>query len=340
MAATVPWATSSRELRAALATAVPTDRLRALHRVSGARHAVVALRQAGLLALAVVASQRWPHLPAVWVPASVMIGLVVFSCLHLLHEVVHRTVFRGRRSPWNRRLGRLYATLGGLSASQFERWHLDHHEMLGTDDLDPKRAHLTPKRVRRWYKALYLTPVLFPIYFRAAARAAAAYPPELKARIRRERLVTTLFHVGLATALWTCVSPGAALRLHLLPVFVVFPVAFTVNRLGQHYDVDPTDPAGWSTLMRPSPWGWDRVFLWTNYHLEHHWFPRVPMYRLPALRRALEPFLAARGLRAHGYGELLWGWFVRNRAPHTDWRRPAAASGTAGPGPASGRAAP
>ena len=29
-------------------------------------------------------------------------------------------------------------------------------------------------------------------------------------------------------------------------MFFVFPVAFTLNRLGQHYDIDPADPAKWS----------------------------------------------------------------------------------------------
>lgn len=324
MPSTVPYAEASATLRRDLAAAVPTETLKALHVVSGWRHAAVAARQAVVLALAVAAVLRLGDRWWVWLPASVVLGFVIFSCLHLLHEVVHRTVFASHRSRWNRPLGLVYATLGGLSASQFERWHLDHHDQLGTDDRDPKRAHLTPKRVARWYKALYLTPALFPIYFRAAARAAAGYEPALVARIRRERLVTTLFHLGLASALWFGLSPAAAMKLHLLPVFVVFPVAFTVNRLGQHYDVNPDDVAAWSTLVRTSPLFWDRVFLWTNYHLEHHYFPRVPMYRLPALRRALGPFLAARGIRARSYAGLLWDWFVRNRVPHTDWRAPVA----------------
>ena len=73
---------------------------------------------------------------------------------------------------------------------------------------------------------------------------------------------------------------------YLVPVFFVFPVAFTLNRLGQHYSIDPADPAGWSTLMR-GHWFWDAAFLNSNYHLEHHYFPGVPFYHLPALQRAI-----------------------------------------------------
>ena len=37
--------------------------------------------------------------------------------------------------------------------------------------------------------------------------------------------------------------PGSLTRVYAVPVFLVFPVAFVLNRLGQHYDIDPTDPA-------------------------------------------------------------------------------------------------
>ena len=64
----------------------------------------------------------------------------------------------------------------GISASQFTRWHLDHHNELGSATDDPKRFHLSPKRNARWYKLLYFTPALFPIYFRAARAEAQGYP--------------------------------------------------------------------------------------------------------------------------------------------------------------------
>jgi fatty acid desaturase len=233
---------------------------------------------------------------------------------------VHRTVFRARASRWNRLLGLAYAVPSGLSASQFTRWHLDHHDWLGTYERDPKRHHLTPKVVRRWYKALYLTPALFPIYFRAARTEAATYEPDLARAIRAERRFAILFHLALLGTLWATLGPALALKLHAIPVFCVFPVAFTVNRLGQHYDVTPEDPAKWGTLMRPSLF-WDWIFLWSNYHLEHHYFPRVPFYRLPALRRLLDGYFRERGFRERTYSGLLFDWFVRNRTPHTDWGR-------------------
>ena len=43
------------------------------------------------------------------------------------------------------------------------------------------------------------------------------------------------------------------LRIQIVPYFLVFPVAFTLNRLGQHYNIDPTHPLKWSTVMKPEP---------------------------------------------------------------------------------------
>ena len=312
-----------RDVRAEAAATVGRDRLRDLHGRSGARHALVALRQLLLLAGAVFLILRHPALPWVWIPASVLIGFVVFSWTVLLHEVVHGLVFAGPRPVATRVLALAYAVSSGLSASQFRRWHLDHHKWLGTGGEDPKRRYLSPRRARRWLKALYFTPALFPIYLRAAREAAERYPEALRRRIRRERLVAIAFHVVLPVVLLLTVGWALALKLYVLPVYVVFPVAFSINRLGQHYDVVADDPALWGTLMRPSPWRWDLLFLGSNYHMEHHTFPGVPCYRLAALRRALEPFYAARGARSRTYLGLLRDWFLGNRVPHTDWSRPA-----------------
>jgi len=317
------WDQAAQSFRPALGAAIPTEEVRTLHRIQPWRHALVVVRQLVVLAAAVWVVLRFGDLWWAWVPASIAIGFVVFDFTVLVHEVVHEVVVPDRKSRWHRILGHLYALPSGLSFSQFRRWHLDHHDNLGTTDRDPKRAHLTPKVVKRWFKALYFTPALFPIYFRAAKKAAGGYSPDLRRRIAWERRAAVLFHLAVPAALWAGLGIEAALKLHLLPVFAVFPVAFTINRLGQHYDVDPRDPAHWGTRIRTSPFLWDRIFLWSNYHLEHHYFPRVPMYHLPRLSRELEPFFASRGIEPRTYGGLLVDWLVRNRAPHTDWRRQA-----------------
>jgi fatty acid desaturase len=241
-------------------------------------------------------------------------GFTIFNFTVLLHEVVHHTVFERAHRRVERLLGFLYAVPSGLSASQFTRWHLGHHAELGSSESNPKRHHLSPKINARWFKLLYCSPALFPIYFRAARREAATYEPDLQRRIAMERRLAIGTHLAIIAVLWAFVDLAAALRTWVVPVFFVFPIAFTLNRLGQHYDIDPDDPAKWTTLVQ-GQWFWDFVFLNSNYHLEHDYFPGVPFYRLPVLQRALTPFYARRGMRWRTYPGLVYGWLFENRAP-------------------------
>ncbi|MHC4341783.1 MAG: fatty acid desaturase family protein [Planctomycetota bacterium] len=312
------WHAQTSSLRREFRELIDPARLRRLHRVSGSMHAWIALRQFALAALTafliVRYRDRWP----IWVPSALLLGFVIFSFTVLLHEVVHRAVFLRREGRLNALLGWIYALPSGLSPSQFTRWHLDHHAELGTGDKDPKRHHLTPRIVRRWYKALYLTPALFPLYFRAAGREAASYPPEFRRRLRRERAIVIGAHL-LAVAAIAWIWGGAVfVKLYLIPVFFVFPVAFTINRLGQHYDIEPEDPAAWGTIIRTNL-AWNFLFLWSSYHMEHHYFPAVPFYNLPALHRELRPILERHPVRVRTYGGLLFDWFVRNKSPHVSW---------------------
>jgi fatty acid desaturase len=311
------WSKASKDLRHRLNKAIPHDVLKELHRKSPARHLAVAARQFLILAAASAIAWRFPQ-PWIWIPAAVVSGWTVFNFTVLLHEAVHHAIFNGPNPGGDRALGLAYAIPSGISALQFTRWHLTHHAELGDPEADPKRHYLSPKINKPWFKALYFTPALFPIYFRAARRETATYPPEIRAKIAWERRVTILFHVGVMAALWAIGGWGLLGRVYAAPVFLVFPVAFALNRLGQHYAIDPTDPAKWGSILKPSRF-WDFWYLSSAYHLEHHYFPGVPFYKLRRLHFALRPFFDEIGWKPVTYGQLVKGWLLDNNAPHTDW---------------------
>lgn len=328
------YAEASVELRRELAQTLPQDLVRDLHRPTAWKHFLVLAWQFLLLALGITGA--WLLEPwYLWLPCSIVTGFTVFNFTVMLHEVVHDAVFRKKRNESAKTfLGWLYAFPSGISRSQFTRWHLDHHAQLGDWEADPKRHHLSPKRNARWYKLLYMTPALMVIYFRGAARETKTYEPELRTLIARERLITILGQLAILAALIAFAGWWIAFKVYIVPYFFVFPVAFTLNRLGQHYNIDPDDPAKWSTLMKPS-WFWDIAFLWSNYHLEHHYFPRVPFYNLPKLHRALRPFYERREVVPTSYTSLLWNWFVLNKSPHSKWSDDASAEGAVVSKPAS-----
>ncbi len=297
------------------------DVLRKLHQRDPWRHFLITVRQFFILVGATLGLIHFKN-PLIWIPLAFVQGFTVFNFTVLLHEVVHNTVFRP--GPWSRRwnkfLGYLYAFPSGMSPTQFTRWHLDHHAQLGSEEADPKRHHLSPKKNRRIIKLLYFTPALFPIYFRAARAETATYPEHLQKTIQRERRFAMFFHLICAGLCYGFGGPGVLLRVYLIPVFFIFPIAFGLNRLGQHYNIKPDDPAQWSTLVRSSLW-WNFWFLNSNFHLEHHYFPGVPFYHLPKLHRLLQPFYQKKGMKAYGYGELFYRYVIQNCPPHADWER-------------------
>jgi fatty acid desaturase len=327
VAATAPM---RAELRASLDTAA----LRALHRKSGFRHALTVARLLGLQAIAtwVILSQQFGW----WAEAIAIVwtGFTAFNFTVLLHDVLHGCVFAHRRPRAEALLKRLYAFPSGISATQFTRWHLAHHDQLGDGERDPKRHHLSPKRASRLLKFLYATPALFPIYFRAAARENKSYPVEIQRVITRERLLTIGGHLAVAVTLGLTLGAPLMLKAYLIPYLFVFPIAFTLNRLGQHYAIDPADPRKWTTRMRAGL-AWDFLYLNSTYHLEHHAFPSVPLHNLRGLAQLMAPYYEKIGHRAIGYGTLIAGWFARNEVPHTKW---AALQSTPNPDPATAEA--
>jgi fatty acid desaturase len=70
--------------------------------------------------------------------------------------------------------------------------------------------------------------------------------------------------------------------------------------------------------MKPS-WFWNLAYLWSNFHLEHHYYPGVPFYNLPRLHRALQPFFRKKGMKTRTYGQLLYRYLILNGRPHTNW---------------------
>jgi fatty acid desaturase len=311
------WAEHAQQLKRELTAELSAEDLRRLHQKRPWLHAVIAVANIAALILsgvAIVHFDRW----YLWLPFAIVAGFAVFDFTVLLHEVVHRAVLTQSDDRAYRILGLLYAIPSGISASQFTRWHLDHHAGLGSYEEDPKRHYLTPKINARWLKFLYFTPALFPIYFRAAAQEGRSYEPEMQKKIARERIGTIVFQLGALVAIALIGGWWIAWKLYVVPVFFVFPIAFALNRLGQHYDIEPDDPAQWATLVKGS-WFWDVAYLFSNYHLEHHYFPGVPFYNLPRLQKLLMPFYEKRRMTSRGFGQLVWYYLILNRKPHTNW---------------------
>ncbi|HEV7923628.1 MAG TPA: fatty acid desaturase, partial [Thermoanaerobaculia bacterium] len=131
------YADHAQELKRDLAREVPTEALRELHQKRPLLHALVASANVAALILSAVAILHFDHW-YFWLPFAVVAGFAVFDFTVLLHEVVHRAVLPESSERAYRILGLMYAMPSGISASQFTKWHLDHHLGLGSFEEDPK----------------------------------------------------------------------------------------------------------------------------------------------------------------------------------------------------------
>src|SRR5437667_12549144 len=139
------YADHAQQLQRDLAAELSADDLRVLHQKRPWLHALIALANfavLGLSAVAIIQFDRWYF----WLPFAFIAGFAVFDFTVLLHEVVHRAVLPVSNDRVYRFLGLLYAMPSGISASQFIRWHIDHHAGLGSPEEDPKRHYLSPKK--------------------------------------------------------------------------------------------------------------------------------------------------------------------------------------------------
>ena len=282
-------------LRAELGDAISREQMRDFHQKSAVRHLVVAARQFALLAAATWGLIRFDN-PLVWVPLAVVQGFTIFNFTILLHEVVHDLVFERKRPPAQRVLGLalrdperdfgqpVHAVAPGSSrGARLRRRRSEAASSVAEGQQAVVQAAVLHARP---------VPDLLP---RRPPRIGHVSRRRFNGRSRWERKVSVAAHLTAIGLLWYFFGIFAALRTSIIPVFFVFPIAFTLNRLGQHYDINPDDPAQWGTLMK-GHWFWDFAYLNSNYHLEHHYFPGRAV--LPAARGAARPGAL---LRAQGH---------------------------------------
>jgi fatty acid desaturase len=218
---------------------------------------------------------------------AVGIGLTALALnafVLLLHEGMHGVLFRNRHANrWTSVL------LGGCVLVGFTAYrvmHIRHHRYLGDprdpDDYDNYSSN--PRVVWalhfvRLTLGAYLYIVLMPfLAFRHGRHA--------------ERVRVVQEYVVLCAA-WASVV--LFVPLHAVGWYWFFPlilVAAMTNIRGftQHGIADAHDPFTASRSMHPNPIV-SFLLLNENLHLEHHLFPEIPSYHLPAVRRLIEPKL-------------------------------------------------
>jgi fatty acid desaturase len=296
--------------RRASARVLPPDVLARLTALDDARAALAVAQTlaiaAGTIALAAVVWTWWVVLPAILIVATQQHAMFV-----LAHEAAHYRLCSNRRL--NDLVGRLLGSVAGISMCSYRVIHRLHHNNL-YGDLDPDIAlHGGYPRGKSYLLRKIATDLAgltawktFRYFFGAPAANAATNvamrplddtSPALRKAALRDRWGVVAFHVAAPIA---CFALGGAAGLvkyfvlWIVPLATVLQAILRVRAIAEHgAPPDKRSPltAARTNLGNPLT----RFVLFphhVNYHIEHHLFPAVPHYRLPALHAEL----AARGV--------------------------------------------
>lgn len=285
------------------------ERLRECSRLDQPRALLTLLGDWLLIAAAMVLALRLDH-PLITVLAIVLIGGRQHALAVIVHDAAHF------RFLANRRLGDWVADLFAawplfISAALFRMVHGPHHRFLGESGDGNRRFWRTHDRAgrqrRAWVfpktplgllallvgRAMVITGVIWIIRGLLGPLILRRPAPELLARMSYYALAAWLFT---ALGIWS-----EFLLLWILP-YCTWHMLVQYARLICEHSGRIGDQPGFERTRSTLPGPLGRLLVLPHHighHLEHHWFPSVPWYRLPDLHAALreDPSFAAANIQ-------------------------------------------
>ncbi len=244
----------------------------------------------GLIVATIYICQRYWH-PMLYVFAVAFIGARQHALLVLMHDGVHYRLLRNRKlNDWMSEVILAWPHL--VAARQYRKNHFAHHRYLNTaEDPDLKRRKgdprwIFPQAIPELAKTLFrdMTGLNAPAMIKLAASVASADKvPTGFLVLRYGFYAATLAVIAYAGAL-----EGFALY-WVVPMFTWLVLIMRIRSIAEHHAIEgpassyPLTRTTHATLL-------ERIFLApknVNYHIEHHFFPSVPFYRLPELHALL-----------------------------------------------------
>jgi fatty acid desaturase len=221
--------------------------------------------------------------PLLQLLTSVLLGSHLHALTVLQHDCGHRSAFRSAKA--NLWAGRGLAWFVFMPFTTFTELHRRHHGFLGDSQHDPDEWFYEGGAARLFMRECLFMPRF--IYL-----SLARIPPgELRGRVVNELLFNSLTHLLLLAVLLGLGATDIVVFAYLLPMLCLACVINPISRGYEHYPMAclAADDPRRQDLRVNTISVTSRIFggLWANigFHVEHHMYPRVPFYRLPALHR-------------------------------------------------------
>ena len=276
---------------------LPAETVKRLTEISPMKACYGAFETVTILVLAIGAAIVW-WTPWVVIPAIIVITGRQQACFVLAHDAAHYRMYKNR--TLNDVVGRLFAMPVGISMCTYRVIHRLHHNHL-YEERDPDtplhggyprgRAYLAKKLAK---DLIGLTAYKTYSYFFGAPainedaekvnRPLDDTSPALRKSARSDRWFVAGFHIVAPIA---AILTGYGIEyfvLWILPLVTTLQALLRFRAICEHGAV--TDLSSPLTAARTNlvP-GWLRWWMFphhVNFHVEHHLYPSIPHYNLPA----------------------------------------------------------
>tara|TARA_Y100000588_G_scaffold207424_1_gene221210 strand:+ start:73 stop:1092 length:1020 start_codon:yes stop_codon:yes gene_type:complete len=281
---------------------LPPEEVRRLTRLDPVKATLAVVRTYAVIAGCVGAALIW-WTPWMIVPAIVIVATQQHGLFIIAHDAAHYRLYRSQFL--NELFGRLSAALVGLSMPTYRVIHRLHHNHL-YEDKDPDVAlHGGYPRGRSYLSRKLLLDLSganawknYAYFFGAPAindavgesnRPLDDTAAALRWSARRDRwLVVGLQIAMLVAAAWLGYLL-AYILLWVVPALTVLQPILRLRAICEHGAVTDYSTPLTAARTNTGP-GWLMWLLFphhVNHHLEHHVYPAIPHYNLPACHRAM-----------------------------------------------------
>ena len=285
---------------------LPPAKIRELSRLQPARAIVATVGKWALIAAAIALCTSFWH-PVLYILAVLIIGSCQHALLILGHDASH---FRTLSVRWQ---NDLFANLFMMwptfaSVEGFRKFHGTHHQYtnLANDgnrhiwythdaagDLAPDWQFPKTRLGLAWLlvrRAAFITGLFWIL---RGLVGSTFIPSPVWMRAARFGFYTFSAATIISFDVWQ------AFLLYWIVPFCTWHIAVQYIRLICEHSAVESDQEEYSITRTTIPTWPESIFILpcnVGYHLEHHWYPSVPFYRLPQLHQAL---MERQGFRAH-----------------------------------------
>ena len=209
--------------------------------------------------------------PWVIVPAVLIIASRQQACFVLAHDAAHYRLFKNRLL--NDVVGCVLATPVGISMRTYRVLHrLHHNHLYGPQDPDTPLHGGYPRGRTYLLKKLLIDTT-----------------PALRQAARQDRWLVVGFHIGAPLLAAISGHLVAYLILWILPLCTILQALLRFRAICEHGAVkDQNSPLlAARTNLGPKWLCWFLFPYHVNYHVEHHLYPAIPHYNLPACHQEM-----------------------------------------------------